>query len=69
MKIRNFLLPTAVRRADGSTSVEAFPPIGYHDRQLARARDIVASGDGEPAAAIERTTLMAALHRQAREAL
>jgi len=49
--------------------VEAFPPIGYNARQLARARDIVASGDGEPAAAIERTTLMAALHRQAREAL
>jgi predicted dehydrogenase len=77
VKIRNFLLPAvgvlplnlAIRRADGGTTVEAFPPIGYYDRQLARVRDIVASGDGELAAAIDRTTLMAALHRQAREAL
>jgi predicted dehydrogenase len=76
VKIRNFLLPAAgvlplnlaIRRAGGGTSVEAFPPIGYYDRQLARARDIVASGDGELAAAIDRITLMAALHRQAREA-
>jgi hypothetical protein len=61
-------LNLAIRRPSGGTSVEAFPQIGYYDRQLARARDIVASGDGELAAAIERTTLMAAIHRQAREA-
>ena len=69
MKIRNFLLPTAVRRADGSTSVEAFPPIGYYDLQLARARDIVTGNGSELAAAIDRITLMADIHRQARETL
>ena len=76
VKIRNFLLPTAgavplnlvIRHADGGATVEAFPPIGYYARQLARVRDIVASGGGELNAAIDRITLMAALHRQAREA-
>ncbi|QUQ68559.1 Gfo/Idh/MocA family protein [Kutzneria sp. CA-103260] len=76
VRIRNFLLPAAgtlplnlvIRRANGTKTVEAFPPVGYYDLQLARARDIVAGGSGELAAAIDRITLMAAIHRQAREA-
>lgn len=76
VKIRNFLLPAAgplplnlaIRRVGGPTTVEAFPPVSYYDLQLARVRDIVASGGGELDAAVDRITLMAALHRRAREA-
>jgi predicted dehydrogenase len=76
VRVRNFLLPTAgalplnlvVRRNDGATTVEAFPPVCYYDLQLARVRDIVARGGDELAAATDRIALMAAIHRQAREA-
>ncbi|GAA3436021.1 Gfo/Idh/MocA family protein [Kutzneria kofuensis] len=76
VRIRNFLLPAAgamplnlvIRRANGLKTVEAFPPVCYYDLQLARVRDIVASGGSELAAAVDRITLMAAIHRQAREA-
>ena len=76
VRIRNFLLPVAgalplnlvIRRHSGTKTVEAFPPIGYYDLQLARVRDIVASGGDELAAATDRITLMAAIHRHAREA-
>jgi hypothetical protein len=76
VRIRNFLLPAAgalplnlvIRRIDGPKTVEAFPPVSYYDLQLARVRDIVASGSGELDAAVDRITLMAAIHRQAREA-
>jgi predicted dehydrogenase len=75
VRIRNFLLPAAgtlplnlvIRRANGTKTVEAFPPVGYYDLQLARARGIVAGGAGELGAAIDRVTLMADIHRQARE--
>ena len=75
VRIRNFLLPAAgalplnlvVRRANGTTTVEAFPPVGYYDLQLARARDVVTGGGDELAAAIDRITLMAGIHRQALE--
>src|SRR5882757_2490111 len=77
VRIRNFLLPAAgtlplnlvIRRANGTKTVEAFPPVGYYDLQLARARAIVAGGGGELADAIDRITLMAAIHQQAREAV
>ncbi|MFI9380681.1 Gfo/Idh/MocA family protein [Kutzneria sp. NPDC052558] len=75
VRIRNFLLPAAgtlplnlvIRRANGTKTVEAFPAVGYYDLQLARARAIVTGGGGELADAVDRITLMAAIHRQARE--
>ena len=76
VRIRNFLLPAAgalplnlvVQRVSGAKSVQSFRAMSYYDSQLARVRDIVASNAAdELAAAVERITVMAAIHRQARE--
>ncbi|NUT52346.1 MAG: Gfo/Idh/MocA family oxidoreductase [Saccharothrix sp.] len=77
VRVRGFLRPIAgavplnlaVRRADGGTAIESFPPVAYYDRQLRRFHALV-TGDGgaDLAAAVERIGLMAEIHRNAERA-
>ena len=77
VRLRNFLRPTvgalplnlAIRNSDGTKSIRSFPAVSYYDRQLSRIKETIASGRDELAAAAERVTVMAAIHRRAREAV